>query len=486
VLQHHKNPTRDGVFTEPTFTKTAVATMHETTTMGTVSSYVFAQPLYVDSGPGGAPTFIIATEDNNVYAINASTGAQIWNTGPSVIGAGVTSGLQCGDISRTGVTQVGITGTPYIDTSSGQGVIYFDSMTTISGTIHHRVFALKLADGTVLPNWPLDISAKITTFNSRGQNQRGALQLVNGTLMVPFGGHDGDCDTYYGWVVGVPVASPQSPVSWHTTATQCGIWGPGSLPSDGTSVFPVTGNTFERNMAWGQSETIVRLGTSLAFSNTAADYFYPSSWRTLDSGDVDLGGGNDVLFDMPGTAHPHLIAQGGKDGHLYVLDRTNLGGNTPLCDTQVSGSQVKGAPAVYTTSMGTYVAFHIEGGTGVTCPNGGTGNIIAVKITQGTAVTASVAWCSTKSGLASPMVTTTDGTSNAVVWAASGNTSGAAISGAALWGFDGDTGALVAGGTTGTNSTAFGTTGLAGWNTPISAHGKIALGVMGAIHVFAP
>ncbi len=104
-------------------------------------------------------------------------------------------------------------------------------------------------------------------------------------------------------------------------------------------------------------------------------------------------------------------------------------------------------------------------------PERGTGNLIAVKIVAGSPMTASVAWCSTKSTLGSPMVTTTDGTANAVVWDANGS----------LWGFDGDTGAVVAGGT----NTAL-TTAMQGFNTPIAAHGRIVVGVDGAVEVFTP
>jgi hypothetical protein len=125
--------------------------------------------------------------------------------------------------------------------------------------------------------------------------------------------------------------------------------------------------------------------------------------------------------------------------------------------------------------MGTYVAFHVEGGSGSSCPNGGTGNVVAVKITAGPPISAKVAWCSNKAALASPMVTTTDGTSNAVVWAANN----------ALWGFDGDTGALLAGATSGTDNTSFAGT-IQGWNLPIAAHGKMALGYYGELYVFTP
>jgi hypothetical protein len=73
------------------------------------------------------------------------------------------------------------------------------------------------------------------------------------------------------------------------------------------------------------------------------------------------------------------------------------------------------------------------------------------------------------------MVTTTDGTSNAIVWAAN-NT---------LYGWDGDTGALVAG-STAANGTTLGTMGVQGWNTPITAHGKIAVGDHGALYLLSP
>ena len=91
------------------------------------------------------------------------------------------------------------------------------------------------------PGWPVDVNARVTGFDSGIQNQRGALQFLNGVLYVPYGGYDGDGGTYYGSVVGFPVASPQTPTWWHTTASKGGIWGPGALPTDGTSIFPVTG-----------------------------------------------------------------------------------------------------------------------------------------------------------------------------------------------------------------------------------------------------
>jgi hypothetical protein len=377
-------------------------------------------------------------------------------------------------------------GTPFIDPASpingGQGVIYFAAMTDSGGTPKHMVYAVKLSDGTVLPNWPVDVSAKVTNFVSACQNQRGALQFVNGVLYVPYGGLDGDCYSngkpYYGWVIGFPASNPQQPLAWHTAATKGGIWGPGALPTDGTSVFPVTGNTSSTaSTPWGGGEAVIRLVATAAgptFSNTTPDYYAPSNWQALDNGDADLGGGSEVIFDMPGASKPHLVAAGGKDSNFYLVDRDNLGGiGGELLKQSVATNELKGAPAVYTTKVGTYVVFHVEGGHGVGCPGtpAPTGNFVAVKVTAGaTAFTATVAWCSADSGLASPMVTTTDGTSNAIVWGASNH----------LWGYDGDTGAKIFTG----NATQMGTA-IQGWNTPIAiGNGRIGIAVNGALYVF--
>jgi hypothetical protein len=134
-------------------------------------------------------------------------------------------------------------------------------------------------------------------------------------------------------------------------------------------------------------------------------------------------------------------------------------------------NQFKGAPIAYTTTKGTYVAFHVEGGSGAGCPSGQTGNLVSYKITGGAGKpTASVAWCSTQSNLASPIVTTIDGTTDPIVWDANNK----------LWAYDGDTGTSLLDGTKTAMSTS-----IQGWNTPIAAgKGRIAVAVNGQLFVF--
>jgi hypothetical protein len=216
---------------------------------------------------------------------------------------------------------------------------------------------------------------------------------------------------------------------------------------------------------------VIRLPQGLAFSGNAADYYAPSNWENLDDADLDLGGASEVIFDMPGATVPHLVAAGGKDGNLYILNRDALGGiGGELLKTSVSASQVKGALAAYTTALGTYVAFHIEGGKGSGCPAGQNGNLVVAQITQ-SPLAAKTVWCSTQTGLGSPMITTTDGTSNPIVWDASN----------ALYGWTGDTGAVIVTGATTKMSGA-----VQGWNTPINAKGRMAVGINGQLYVFTP
>ena len=484
VYQHHKNGTRDGVYVDPTLTTSAAATMHSLGFMGTVSTRVYAQPLYVEQGPGGQETILVATEENHLTAFSAATGSVIWDQGPMAYGQPVTGGLPCETINP-----LGITGTPFIDPTSpingGEGVVYFDAMTTPDNntTAKHMVYAVSLADGTVLPNWPVDVGALVNGFTAGWQKQRGALQLVSGVLYVPYGGLTGDCPkgapTYYGWVVGVPVANPQNPSAWQTGAYKGGIWGPGALPTDGRSIFPVTGNTVGAS-SWSGGEAVIRLAATPSgptFSGNTADYYAPSNWPSLDTSDLDLGGASDVLFDMPGAFRPHLVAAGGKDSNFYLLDRDNLGGiGGQLLRQSVGSCQLLGAPAAYTTRSGSYVAFHLEqaaGGGTACCPGSPAtiGSLVAVQVVpSASGFSARIAWCAPDSSLGSPMVTTTDGTSNAIVWAADNQ----------LWGYDGDTGQKLFTG----NSTVM-LTSVQGWNTPIGiGGGRIAIGVNGLLYVF--
>jgi hypothetical protein len=480
VLQHHMNPTRDGVYADASMTKAFAATLKlDTTFSPTVTGNVYAQPLYVTSGPGGNEAFIVVTEQNHVMAIDG-TGKTVWEH-PSTAAdttsygtpvTGVRTALGCGNIDP-----LGITGTPVIDASSR--TIYFDAMTTNGTTPAHKIYAVSLDDGTIKSGWPVVVDTAVPGFVTKAHNQRGALALANGVLYVPYGGHDGDCGAYNGWVVGVNVSTPSSVTAFTTTmmtagTRQGGIWAAGGVAStmDGTSLFVSTGNTGGAT-TWAGGEAVLRLDPGPKFTNQNANKFYPTEWMMEDQTDEDLGGANPVLVDMGAQ---HLVVVPGKDGYLYVLNRDNLGGmGAQLSRTAVAPQGTGGmgalnaAAAAYTTTQGTYVAYHINSGpNGTGCPTGGGARSIGVAKLVGNPPTPQVVWCTNETtALGSPIVTTS-GTGDVIVWDASTH----------LYGYDGDTGAKVYSGAD-TMASA-----MHYFNTPIDAGGRIVVATSGPGHLY--
>lgn len=322
VLQHHLNGTRDGAYVDPLLTRKAAPTIHwDRAFRPPIQGPVYAQPLYVDNGPGGKAALIVATERNAVVVLEAATGARLWT---KVLGNSVPrSQLPCGNIDP-----LGITGTAVIDPNSR--TIHVAAMTTPDGgrTKQHLIFALSLDDGSTRPGWPVNVSAMKYggfSFNSSVQNQRGALLLNSGVLYVPYGGHWGDCGDYHGWVIAVPTADPKNATAWATEARGGGVWAPGGIASDGRSIFVATGNTFGAR-TWMGGEAIIRLGPGAKFRGNPADYFAPSDWKRLDDEDADIGGSGPVLVDVPGATPSKLIVALGKNGVAYLLNRDDLGG----------------------------------------------------------------------------------------------------------------------------------------------------------------
>ena len=452
VTQEHNHLSRDGLYVDPAFTANAANLTRDLNFNGTISGNVYAQPLYIEGGPNG-PMVVAVTESNNVYALNATTGALIWqrNLGPAV-----TSGLPCGNISP-----LGITGTPVVDLASRS--LFLDAM--IDGNPKkHFVYSLNVDTGTTNPGWPVDLNATVsfngTTFTSNVQNERGGLAFVNGVLYVPFSGLAGDCGTYHGWVVGIAINNPSIVRAWATAAVGGGIWGHSGVASDGTNMFVITGNTFNTQGNWMGGEAVIRLQAGPVFS----DFWAPSNWFPLDQGDVDLGGVSATLVDVPGATPSQMVLALGKDGMAYLLNRNNLGGVSPPVASAHLPSAVRGqSAATYHTSQGTYFVFHTENNA-----------VAAYKVTPTNPPTIVPAWSVNQTGLGSAWVTSTDGANNAIVWVAGGGGDGR------LHAYDGDTGNVIyAGG--GTNELM---TGTRKWNTGIVARGRIYYPADNKIYAF--
>jgi cell division septation protein DedD len=457
VTQEHKNLSRDGVYIDSAFTPAAAAgLMRDLNFDGTISGNVYAQPLYIEGGPSG-PMIIAVTESNNVYALNANTGTVIWQRN---VGTPVTSGLPCGNINP-----LGITGTPVVDLPSR--TLFFDAMVD-GATKKHFIYSLNVDTGATNPGWPVDVNATANyngiSFTSLVQNERGGLALVNGIVYVTWSGHLGDCGTYHGWVVGVPMNNPSNVGAWATTAIGGGIWGHGGVASDGTNMFVVTGNTFATNGNWMGGEAIIRLQAGPSWTGQPTDYWAPTNWLNLDNGDTDLGGCSATLIDVPGATPAQLVLALGKDGKGYLLNRNNLGGiAAPVASANLPTAVRGQSAATYRTSQGTYFVFHTEGNA-----------VSAFKVNPASPPTISSAWTVSQTGLGSAWVTSTDGINNAIVWVAGAGGDGR------LHGYNGDTGAVVYTGG-GANELMSGTRK---WNTGIAARGRIYYAADNKVYAF--
>jgi hypothetical protein len=110
------------------------------------------------------------------------------------------------------------------------------------------------------------------------------------------------------------------------------IWGGGGGVSADTNsppnLFVVTANgTYDVNPGPGidYSDSVLRMQV-VSGKFQVMDYFTPANQNTLAVDDLDLGSSPALLLpDQPG-AHAHLLATGGKDGRIWLLNRDNLGG----------------------------------------------------------------------------------------------------------------------------------------------------------------
>jgi outer membrane protein assembly factor BamB len=430
VLEHHGNAGRSGMFVVPSLTFERARSLHRDPAFhADIKGSVYAQPLYWRVPGGDKALLLVATEQNVVYALDAATGAMIWKTslGPPAPRAA----LPCGNIDPLGVT-----GTPVIDEHSQ--TLYVDAMINGEAAPKHKIFALALKDGATLSGWPIDVEAALKangqSFRSAVQNQRGALTILNDTLYVPYAGHFGDCGDYRGWVLGISLQRRHTMHAWSTRGRGGGVWAPGGLVSDGRSVYAVTGNTFGAN-TWADGEAVIRLGPELSFSGKPQDFFAPSDWQELDATDSDLGATNALLLSLSGSRPAELALALGKDGKAYLLDRNNLGGiGGSVATIKVSSRPIRTAPASFQSGNEVRVAFQ---GEGVGCPDASSGDLTVVAIAGGTPPTLRVAWCAIENGRGAPIVTTTDGKANAIVWAVGAEGDNR------LHGFRGDTGAVV-------------------------------------------
>jgi len=160
---------------------------------------------------------------------------------------------------------------------------------------------------------------------------RCGLAWVNGVLYLAWTGHE-DAPAYYGWIMSYTYDGAKlvqvNRLNVTPNVKLGGIWMSGSaLAADSNGfLYALTANgIFDANTGGPDyGDSLLQLTGSLAVHQ----YFTPSDQFTDFMTDTDFGsGGAAILADLPaGSAHPHLVMGGGKDGIMYVIDRDTLGG----------------------------------------------------------------------------------------------------------------------------------------------------------------
>jgi len=359
VVTHHYDNLRTGWNSnETTLTPSNV----NPTTFGLLQSVpldeqVDVQPLIVPNelitvGPHKgrhSNVVYVATENNTIYAIDASTGVVLLNPN---FGPPVPKPLGCNNNSAV----VGINGTPVIDVASNSMYVIVYTMgnpntnflpAVPTYTIHELdLGSLKERMGRK----PIVVTAshKLTdgstyNFNAAVQRQRPALLEANGNIYAGFGSF---CDfrpnNSRGWILGwhigtLGVLQPLSANELIDTQTTpkssyylSSVWMSGhGLSADASgNIYFVTGNSDNVNNVYDGvtdiQESVVKFTPNLSLTGifTPADEFFE------DQNDKEMSSSGVLLLPSQAGPIPNLAVAAGKEGNMYLLNQASLGGFT--------------------------------------------------------------------------------------------------------------------------------------------------------------
>ncbi len=289
-----------------------------------VNGYAYAEPLILSNLEiNGAVhnVLYVATEADWVYAFDANTGTQLW--GESLLKSGGETPLTTGAIQP----YQGITSTPVIDRSTGTMYVVSAQKTSSGNTF--RLHALDVTNGSEKFGGPATITASVTGSVANNDTlttscvQRAALLEANSNIYIGFGG----CPA--GWLLAYSALNLTQAGAWNASPNQTGVgpyasaggvWmGSGGPVADSSgNVYIVTGNgPWDGNTAWGDS--VIKFSPTLKIESS----FTPDAYEYMDCNDEDFAAGG--LMMIPGTSD--LVA-GGKIGRVYLLNGSNLGGET--------------------------------------------------------------------------------------------------------------------------------------------------------------
>jgi outer membrane protein assembly factor BamB len=450
MIEH--DPGRSGTASDETQINNTNASLLAQNWSTALDGKVTAQPLFLSGVQAKGATHdvvIAATNQNTVYALDATTGAVLWSR--HLLNPPSSCGLPGG---------FGITGTPVVDRASGR--IY---AVTDDGTLH----TLSLADGS-------DAAASLQFITNPGTNYVwGGLSLVNGVLYIPTGSDGCDTVPWQGGVyqIGVTGSAPQVLKHWITvpslSASQAGggIWGYGGVSVDTASGHVYAASGDDATGLSTQEGLTPYAGSLLALDSNLnlLGWYQPSQavqypCAPSSACDQDFAA-TPLVFHPAGCST--MLAAGNKNGKLYVTTEPNLEGNGGADGSHVQSIQLNqplddlgrgglfGTPAY---SPSTNLLYVVDSGSGVTGVSGG---LVALSVQPDCSV--KVAWSQPIGTSISDSPNSTPTIANGVVFVGANDGSVQAFdaaTGGPLW-----------------NSRSF---GFAVYGAPIVANGRLIAG----------
>ncbi len=286
----------------------------------------------VNTAQGRKTLVYVAGSSNHFFAVDAENGNIVWN--------------------RTFETSVlpkhegmwlcpnGVNATPTID--KGTGAVY-----TIA--FDGKLYGLDLGSG--------DIKFGPIQFVS-AFSKNWSLNFTDGIIYTSI---SQGCGGTQSGIYSMDVREPTRPVIRNLLISKgggAGIWGRGGpVIGKNNRIYASAGDgAFDPNTGWFGSSVIAATLPSLEL----VDYYTPTNWSEINKFDLDMGASSPVWFAYKNY---NLLATGGKEGVLYLMDADSLGDKdhqTPLFITprlanderEFQGAGLWGAPTAWRDDEG--------------------------------------------------------------------------------------------------------------------------------------
>jgi hypothetical protein len=254
-----------------------------------------------------------------------------------------------------------------IDAALGTGGTLFAVAETWNGStsvsIQHRLVAVNLATHAVSTANIDPTGVGFDTGTNRAlEQQRGALTLAGGRVIVPYGGLAGDCGAYHGFVVSLPEDLSGTAATFQVAPSHTGggIWAAGGPVVDGSgSVYVATGNAIGGGGTYCATPTTCLYSDGIVKLNNTTmavqDYFAPTEWANDDAADLDLGSQGPLLIPRPAASPMVFIT--GKQLNGFLLNTAALSSNAShiggelfrakVCDQESFGASAYSAGYLY-------------------------------------------------------------------------------------------------------------------------------------------